>query len=54
MKAITEMIVGITGLFSVGVAGGLERGYVGIAGALIAWACAAVVIAVAVKVRGKA
>lgn len=54
MKTLTEMIVGVTGLFSVGVAGGLERGYVGIGGALIAWAVSAVVIAVSVLARKKA
>lgn len=54
MKTATELIAGVSGLFSLGVAGGLERGFVGIGGALIAWACAAVVIAVAVLVRRKA
>lgn len=53
MKTLTELIIGVSGLFSVGVAGGLERGFVGIGGAFIAWACSAVVIAVAVAVRRK-
>lgn len=51
MKTATELIAGISGLFAIGVAGGLERGSIGIGGAFIAWGCAAVVIAVAVLVR---
>lgn len=53
MKTLTELIIGVSGLFSIGVAGGLERGFVGIGGAFIAWGCAAAVIAVAVAVRRK-
>lgn len=51
MKTLTELIIGVSGLFSIGVAGGLERGYIGIGGAFIAWGCATAVIAIATKVN---
>jgi len=54
MKTLCELITGVSSLFALGVAGGLEKGYVGIPGALIAWAVSAVVIAVSVLVRKKA
>lgn len=54
MKTLCELITGVSSLFALGVAGGLERGYVGIGGALVAWGCTAVVIALAVLARKKA
>ena len=39
-----DIICIITGLFVLGVAGGLEKGLIGIPGALAAWAAAGAVI----------
>ena len=54
MKTLCEFITGVSSLFALGVAGGLERGYLNIPGAVIAWGCTAVVIALAVLARKKA
>ena len=51
MKTITELIMGLSVLFIIGVAGGLEKGLLSIPSALIAWGVAAVVGAVALAIR---
>ena len=47
-----EAVLILLGLFILGVAGGLERGLIGIGGALIAWGAAAVAITITVLTRG--
>lgn len=54
MKVITEAVCILCVLFTIGVAGGLERGLTTITGALIAWGVAAGIAAVAIAVRAKA
>ena len=51
MKTITELVMGLSVLFIIGVAGGLEKGLLSIPGALIAWGVAAVIGAVALAIR---
>ena len=49
LKMLSEVICIIAGLFILGTAGGLEKGLIGIPGALVAWAAAGAVILIAVK-----
>lgn len=54
MRTITELIAGLSGLFALGVAGGLEKGMLTIGGAFIAWGAAAITAAIAIAIRRRA
>ena len=54
MKTLMEAVVILCLLATIGIAGGLERGLLSIAGALVAWAVTACIAAIAMAVRAKA
>ena len=48
MRTVRELICGLAGLFTLGVAGGLEKGLLTVGGAVLAWAAAAAVIGITI------
>lgn len=48
MRTVRELVCGLAGLFTLGVAGGLEKGLLTVGGAVLAWAGAAMVIGIVI------